>query len=109
MESRDDQFEHCLRQFSDQQVITPQLNEKMRSGDFVLCSFWTVKSHCCIEMFYCKHWHDLLTILSESNTIKAINLKTDKPLVYMQTNGNRIYKDLRNYINAVRGESAFNL
>lgn len=30
-ESRDEQFERCLRQFNDQQVITPLLNEKIRS------------------------------------------------------------------------------
>lgn len=29
-ESRDEQFEHCLRQFNDQQVITPLLNEKIK-------------------------------------------------------------------------------
>uniref|UniRef100_A0A3Q3WW78 BAR domain-containing protein n=1 Tax=Mola mola TaxID=94237 RepID=A0A3Q3WW78_MOLML len=32
----------------------------------------------------------------------VIHLHTDKPLVYLQTDGNRMYKDLKNYINAVR-------
>lgn len=43
-ESKDEQFEHCLRQFNDQQVITPLLNEKIKSVQLLFQGlFWTQK------------------------------------------------------------------
>lgn len=43
-ESRDELFEHCLRQFSDQQVITPLLNKKIKSVQLIFQGlFWTLK------------------------------------------------------------------
>lgn len=87
--------------------LIPSPAEKMQFFVFI---FWWLNRLCCkFPLLHCvrTHWGDLLTTLSESDPIRVIHLHTDKPLVYLQTDGNRMYKDLKNYINAVRGGNAF--
>lgn len=45
--------------------------------------------------FRLENFHSCLNMCADINY---------KLLLYLQTDGNRIYKDLRNYVNAVRGK-----